>query len=100
MKAAGLGALGLALGIEAVPAAAQKAPAAAGTNPLFTGALGRYEGVSIIHSPGDPLADLKYYAGEQWTQAQRDLLTRGSAAVMVEGNKGRWIPFNKLIRQG
>lgn len=75
-------------------------------NPIFTGALGRYEGITIIHSPGDPLADLKYYAGDRWDEAQQDLMTRGSAAVKVYSPsitkqlKGEWIPINRMIRRG
>jgi len=105
LQLATLGTLGLALGIEAVPAAAQKAPAAAGMNPIFTGALGRYEGVSIIHSPGDWLdeaaeIDRKFFEGDQWSKAQRELLTRGSTAIKVNRTKARWIPFNKMNHPG
>jgi len=84
LRSAGILALAAAVPSSMITAAG-KPPAAARTNPIFTGALGRYEGVSIIHSPGDALGDLEIY---------------GSAAYKVDGNKAEWIPFTKMIRQG
>lgn len=85
-----IGALGLALAPGLLKATAGKAPAAAGTNPLFTGALGRYEGVNIIESiPGPPMVDLA---------------THGKLAVKTscikDELKAEWIPINKFYRQG
>jgi hypothetical protein len=75
-------------------------------NPLFSGALGQYEGVNIIHNINSPLADLEYYAGDQWDMAQQDLMKEGSAVFKFHGPsikdqlKAEWIPINKLHRPG
>jgi hypothetical protein len=97
LQFAGLAVLAAAVPSSMVPAAAQKAPAAAGTNPLFTGALGRYEGVSIIHSPGDGLGP--------WQELYQVGSTVKKVSVNIDGKDfvtihEQWIPFNKLIRQG
>lgn len=85
LKQSLVGALGLAL---APAALVQAAPKPAAVNPLFTGALGRYEGVRIYGSEiVEPLAsDLKIY---------------GSAAVKFDPEGyGVWIPMKDMIRQG
>lgn len=91
LKQSLVGALGLALAPAALVPAPAKVPAALGTNPLFTGALGQYEGVCI-------------YGAEIVEPVASDLFTYGSAAVKhtcIEHElKGEWIPFNKLTRQG
>jgi hypothetical protein len=103
---AGAGALAAMLAPGMLAAAGRNVAPVEPGNPLFTGALGRYEGVTIMHTPGDALADLEYYAGDQWSQAQQDLFTRGSAAVKVYSPsvtkrlKGEWIPINRMIRKG
>lgn len=88
MKYSLLGALGAFMAPGSLVPAAEKAPAAAGTNPLFTGALGRYEGVHIYGSEiVEPLAsDLRIY---------------GSAAVKFDADGyGVWIPMKEMIRPG
>jgi len=97
LQLATLGTLGLALGLEAVPAAARIAPAAGRTNPIFTGALGRYEGVSIIHSPGDGLGPMRelYHVGS--TVKKVSVNIDGKDFVTIHE---QWIPFTKLNRPG
>jgi hypothetical protein len=106
LKQSLIGALAAVMAPAVLVATAKKAPAAAGTNPLFTGALGQYEGVNIIHNINSPLADLEYYAGDQWDKAQQDLMKEGSAVFKFHGPsikdqlKAEWIPINKLHRPG
>jgi len=97
-----VGVLGAIIAPGSLAAAAGKPAAAAYPNPLFTGALGRYEGISIHHNPGEALADRAFFEGEQWSQAQMDLFIRGKVAVKVAhpSNKCEWIPINKMIRPG
>ena len=91
MKLSLLGALGALVAPGSLVPAAANQPAAASTNPLFTGALGRYEGVVI-------------YGGEIVEPVARDLFTYGSGAVksscIKDELKAEWIPFNKMIRPG
>ena len=94
-----IAAAAIVVGPGLIPAAG-KAPAAARVNPLFSGELGRYEGFSVVHSINTPMDDFKFLAGDRWTDAQIDLLTRGQAAVKVNINKANWIPIKKFIRQG
>lgn len=82
-----MGALGLALGIDAVASAPKKAPAALGRNPLFSGALGKYEGVTVYEPTEHEAAIVEAYM-------------KGSGAVMYKGRGAKWIPINKLYRQG
>lgn len=112
---AGAGALAAILAPGMLLAAGRNvAPAPAG-NPLFTGALGQYDGINIYEDTlslsaiedaqrwdeeSSPLDDFKFMAGDRWTEAQLDLFTRGQAAVKVNKIKAEWIPINKMIRKG
>jgi hypothetical protein len=97
LKFAGLAALTAAVPSSMVPAAAGNPPAAGRTNPLFTGALGRYEGVSIIHSPGDGLGPMRelYQVGS--TVKEVSVNIDGKDFVTIHE---KWIPINQMIRQG
>jgi hypothetical protein len=66
-------------------------------NPIFTGALGRYEGVTIIHSPGDGLGPMRelYHAGS--TAKKVSVNIDGEQFVTIEE---KWIPINEMIRRG
>ena len=81
LKAAGAGALALGLAPVLLSAAGRNvAPAPAG-NPLFTGKIGVYEGVTIydrgeLRAVQDAMRDLEYYSGDQWSKAQQGILSR------------------------
>ncbi len=72
-------------------------------NPIFTGALGRYDGVTLINSipapldPGIALKEFEFFTGDQWSKAQHEMFTRGQAAIKVNtGKKAEWIPYQKI----
>ena len=82
LKAAGAGALVLGLAPGLLSAAGRNvAPAPAG-NPLFTGEVGRYEGVTVydrgahLRHCQDAMRDYEYYSGTQWAKVQRGKLSR------------------------
>jgi hypothetical protein len=102
-----IGALGLAIAPGILAATAKKAPAAVRTNPLFTGALGRYEGVNIVHTPGSGMMP---YDDRMFLSQVRDAHKYGSGwskikPVKIEGKdyyigELERVAFNDLFRRG
>lgn len=94
---AGTGALAIMLAPGMLAAAGRNVAPVEPGNPLFTGALGRYEGVNIIHSPGDGLGPMRelYHAGS--TVKEVSVNIDGEDFVTIHE---KWIPINKIIRRG
>lgn len=67
-----------AAALDKLAAAAEKAPAAAGTNPLFSGALGQYDNVVIY---GTGAREIVF-----------DNVDHGVVAI-----KTRWVPIDEFI---
>lgn len=85
LKSIGTGVLAMGLAPGLLSAAGRNvAPAPAG-NPLFTGAIGRYDGVTIFEPTEVQAAILEAF-------------NKGSGAVMYKGRGVQWIPMQKMIR--
>jgi len=88
LKLAGAGALALGLAPGLLPAAGRNvAPVPAG-NPLFTGAIGRYEGVTIFEPRPSDLRAVQ--------NAMMDSFYNGSGAIGYTGRGARWIPIRTM----
>lgn len=95
MAKAGTGVLAACLAPGMLAAAGRNVAPVVPGNPIFTGAIGRWEGLTIHENQA--LEDYKFFTGDQWSKAQHEMFTRGQAAIKVNtGKKAEWIPYQKI----
>ena len=97
LKQIGIGAAAAVMAPSVLVAAAEKAPAAAYPNPLFTGALGQYDGVHIYE---DKLSLSQIEDAQRWGSAWSKI-----KPVKIDGTDyyvctAERIPFDELYRPG